>query len=179
MILYSWLSDIMHRLAKPITETVSIEWAEDGTSPPGVVALIVDGNAKIRGREFSNLTNDDIILAWSVPADLGGSVSFSVEGIVTDATGPANEGVLFELCGYCIGETAINDAPGAWTTSAKTAWTASQYDRFVTAVSDAVPITDLAAGGLAFLTLRRHSSDAADTYEQPLTVTALKLHYKR
>lgn len=163
------------------SDFLPIEWAEDGTSPPAVTSLVSIGDAKIRVREFDDAADNDVIIPWKVPSQLispASGLRFQVYGVVTNATGPADEGVVFELNGYSVGDgDSIDLVPGVRIKSFKTNWTGVQYDNFVTELSDVVYITDLAPDETVFFNLRRSTGDGDDSYAQNIGVYGIKIRY--
>jgi hypothetical protein len=161
------------------SEFIPIEWAEDGTSPPAVSGLLATGDAKIRHREFDDAADNDVIIPWNVPMDIQANrgIKFQVVGVVTNATGPIAEDINFDLRGYCVCDNEpIDGVPGSRVASSKTAWTAIENDLFITTLSQNVTVTDLKAGGIAFLNLRRLVG-AASEYGQVVGVTGIKIQY--
>jgi hypothetical protein len=119
-----------------------------------------------------------------VPSDWNGTLYFQVVGWITSATAPiANEGVAFSLAGFSLGQgDAINGAFGAAAMS-KIAnmgeeGVDTQYDRFITAISAAVVVTDILARETAMLRVQREVGEVEDDYVQDVGVSGVVLHYK-
>jgi hypothetical protein len=170
------------------TVTIPIEWPEDGAVPPaGPVLMVAGTNGRVRNRDFSNAATQDIIVNWSVPDDIrvSSGIKYKVKGFITAAVAPAaGEGVAFKLSGYSIGlGDAADGAFGAEVISELTDLNASgcaaQYDYFVTPLSAAVTVTNLAAGEQAILHLERDQAEASDDYAQLIGVSELIIEFTR
>lgn len=169
-----------------ITETVflPIDDAQDtSSSAPATAELISDGTyGRVRVRKFSGSSEEWVVWAWEVPDDIDTSagIKFKTSAIITEATTPSNEGVVFSLSGYSVGDNdGIDGTPGTEIDIEKTGMTMSQYDRVQTSYSGTVTITNLAAGELAFLAFRRDPAHASDTYEQDVGVSGITVQYKK
>lgn len=168
-----------------VTETqfLPIEWAEDGvTATADGAEKITSGNGRLRVRQFSGTVTQDVLFPWKVPNDLvvSDGIKFAVGCLVTNATGPSSEGVVFRLSGFSVGDgDAINGTFGAAVVSSETGMTHAQYDTFETGLSDKVTITALAQGELAFLKLDRQYDHASDTYGQKIGAYGITIQYSR
>ena len=159
-------------------EDIPIEWGRDGSSPPDYVDFYSD----IPAREFANDSTEDVVFPWYTPKDLNPTygIKFQVDAIVTNATGPASEGIAFELAGRCAGHG--DSAAGTYgdpVESTATGLAMDQYDEIQTTLSDIVTVTDLAAGETAKLKLVRDHDNAADTYGQKVGVYNLRIWFVR
>jgi len=169
----------------PVTKTrhavIPIEWAEDGSVAPDAAELITDTNGNVRVRKFSGTVDQDVVIPWMVPDNLDADedVKFSVVGVITEATTPSpTERAYFGLAGYSIGhEDPIDGTFGDQVSVIAEIQSESQYDLFETYQSDAVTITNLAAGELAMLQLQRRATEGQDTYAQKIGVSFLKIEY--
>ena len=116
---------------KNIETFLPIDWAEDGTTAPEAAALVTSGSGNFRARNFASDQSEDIAISWKVPVgiDTAAPITIRVNMIVTNATGPSNEGIVFDLSGYCTGDNdSINGTPGDSVNATSTALTAAQYD---------------------------------------------------
>lgn len=153
----------------------------DGTALPGIRETITSTN-KIEVRKFDDATDEDVQIPWQVPYDIVAAtgIFFQVVSLVTESTGPSNEGWAFFLQGASIGSGDILSATlGTAVISSATTRTDSQYDIVYTTLSSKVTITNLAAGEMCLLKLYRDVSDAADTYAQDVGVVGIVIKYQR
>jgi len=164
-----------------------IVWGRDGTAPPDFEEDIEDGSGVVNVRNFDDTTVEDVVFTWQVPDDIvaGSGITFSVVGIITNATAPAaTEGVSFKLSGYSVGvgdgldgtfgtevESKLEDLNNSGCTA--------QYDMFRTVESGTVTVTDLAAGETAFLHFERDTADADDDYGQDVGVVGVIIKYTK
>lgn len=165
-----------------VTEFIPIEWAEDGTSAPDTTTLFTHTNGKVRLRKFAGDSSKDVIIPWRVPTNIkvADGIKFEVCCVVTEATGPSNEGVSFKMSGYSSGDgDDITGAFGTEVESKKTGVTYAQYVTFDTVLSEKVTVTNLAAGEMAMLKLYRDHDDTDDDYVQKLGVYGVVITYER
>ena len=134
-------------------------------------------------RTFAHASTEDVNFVWFVPSDLSGAtIQYRIKYLVTHATGPTDEGVVFTLAGVSIGDAAglgdpTNAAKGTVVTVTDTALTAIQWDILVSDWSGDVTVTDLLAGEIAELNFTRDHDHASDTYAQVVGVLAVELRY--
>ena len=164
-------------------DVVPIEFAEDGAVAPDAAELYTNTNAKCRVRKFAGDADQDVVFSWPVPKYLDATAKpqFLVEYIVSEAAVPAEgEIVAFSLEGYSVGDGDNTTAAfGAAVTSSKTHGAGdAQHDRYTTAQSGDVTVTDLAAGELAFFKLKRLAT-TTDTYGQKVAVCGVKILWKK
>lgn len=164
-------------------DVVPIEFAEDGAVAPDAAELYTNTNAKCRVRKFAGDADQDVVFSWPVPKYLDATVKpqFLVEYIVSEAAAPAEgEIVAFSLEGYSVGDGDNTTAAfGAAVTSSKTHGAGdAQHDRYTTAQSGDVTVTDLAAGELAFFKLKRLAT-TTDTYAQKVAVCGVKILWRK
>lgn len=160
----------------------------DGNSPPAAASTVAPGGAGATGRvsvrDFDPASAEALVFPWEVPADWNGELYFQVVGWITSATAPvANEGVAFSLVGFSLGQgDAINGAFGAATMSKIAdlagAGVGAQYDRFITALSAVVVVTDILARETAMIRVQREVGEVEDDYAQDVGVAGVVLHYK-
>lgn len=149
----------------------------DGATPPDAAEDFTTNNKTKRCRTFDTAQTEDVMFALTVPPGYG-TVKYRVAGLVQHATGPSSEGVAFTLEGACAGDNDDLDVTyGTAVTVTKTAWTASQYDVFLTDWSDAITITDIAAYEEAIFKFTRDHDHASDTYGQKLAVEKVILNW--
>ena len=160
-------------------DVLPIGWAEDGTAAPDAI----DDTTRdpLAYRTFAADSTEDVNFVWFVPSDLSGStVQYRVKYLVTNATGPSNEGVAFAVAGVSAGDNdATNAAKGTAVTVTDTAITAAQHDILITDWSGDLTITALAAGEVAELSFNRDHDHASDDYGQVVGVLALEIRYVR
>jgi hypothetical protein len=161
-------------------DAIPISWGIDGAAPPGDLEELSATN-KARYREFAADADDDLFFEWVVPygIDTSKDITFSVEGWITNATGPAQgETIIFGLKGASIANSeALSSALGSAVTTTFTEPTPAthvQNDRWVSPFSTTVTITGLAAGELVIFNLYR---DVDDTYEKAVGAGWLKIKY--
>jgi hypothetical protein len=163
---------------------IPIEWCHDGSVPPDAVAEVVSGNGKIQARDFggaAGATVQDVVCPWEVPDNIvaASGIKYKTLAVITDATGPSTQGLSFKLSGYSVGyNDPINAGFGDEVETSRAGATLIQYDRFDTAYSTAVTVTNLAAGELAMLHFERDTADATDTYLKPIGVTGIRIQYQ-
>ena len=165
-----------------IYEFLPIEWAQDGTAPPDAAESLATGDGSVQIRKFAGDSTQDVIFPWIVPNDIkiSDKIKFQVLCVITEATPPSNEGVNFDLSGYCIGDgVCIGGILGTDVGSSKTGMSDTQYDFIITTLSAEVTITDLAAGELAMLHLKRDHDDTDDTYAQSIGVIGIRIQMTR
>lgn len=162
-------------------DILPIGWAEDGTAAPDAI----DDTTRdpLAYRTFAADSTEDVNFVWFVPSDLSGdttAVQYRVKYLVTNATGPSNEGVAFTLAGVSLGDNdATNAAKGTAVTITDTAITADQHDILITGWSGDVTVTNIAAGEIAELAFTRDHDHASDDYGQVVGVLALEIRYVR
>lgn len=162
-------------------DPIPIEWALDGTTPPDAVEILTS-TRKIPIRKFQGDTgNQDVLIPWSALKDLtGGTIKFRVRGYVSEATAPTDtQTVIFTLAGTSIGNSELlSKALGSAVSATFTAGDSSvQYDRWSTAWSAAVTVTDLAADEDVMFQLIR--DQGTDTYAQKIGVAWLDVEFTR
>lgn len=160
---------------------IPIEWALDGASPPDAV-ITLTSTFKIPVREFrGDVGNQDVYIPWSALKDLtGGTIKFRVRGYITNATAPADaETVIFTLAGSSRGNSELlsKGLGGAVSATFTADATYVQYDRWATAWSGDVTITDLLADEDVMLQLIR--DQGTDTYEEKIGVAFIDIEYTR
>ncbi len=146
---------------------IPIEWAEDGASPPDTTEAYTVSNQTVRVRKFRGDTGDqDVTFSIRVPPYIAGStIKVRPHVIVTEGTGPSNEGVVTSFAGHC---NAIGSAFGSVILATKTGWTASQNDQDNLGWSAAITPTGLTAGKILMLKMFRDQDHGSDTYAQDL-----------
>jgi hypothetical protein len=176
-------NDLMGRFAG--YDFIPIEWCHDGAVAPAPAGEVDSGNGTVMAREFGGAAGGvvhDVVCPWEVPDDIvaGSGIKFKVSAVVTDAAGPANQGLSFKLSGYSIGDNdPIGAAFGTEIEVTKTALTAAQFDRLQTSYSTAVTVTALAVGELAMVHFERDTAAAADDYLKPVGVTGIVVKYEK
>ena len=158
--------------------SIPIEWALDGASAPDAVSILTSTfSIPVRGATG----NQDVYVPWTAPKDLTtGVVSFRVRGWITNATAPANgETIIFTLAGSSVGNSdLLSSAVGSAVSSTFTAdATYAQYDRWSTAWSGDVTVTDLVADEDVMFQLVR--DQGTDTYAQKAGAAWLDIEYSR
>jgi len=174
--------DAITGLKETVPVFIPIEWGIDGSTPPAEAETISSGVGKLRVRLFSGTASQDLVVPWEVPADIyaADGIKFKVHGVITESTPPSGEGMSFSLSGFSLG----NDDPlgGTFGTEVIVSLTGisyAQYDRFATALSGKVTVTDLAAGETAILKFYRDHDHASDTYAQAVGITGITIEYTR
>ena len=167
-----------------ITQRVFIPIADaiDGTAAPDDLATVTSGNGKVNARTFDNASSEDVRIPWVVPWDIcaPAGIKFRVICVVTEATGPSAEGVVFSLSGYSSGHgDGMGGTFGTEGISEKALMTESQYDVILTDLSSTVTVTNLAAGELSMLKVYRDHDHADDTYGQVIGVIGVEIEYTR
>jgi len=145
-------------ISSNVSEFIPIEWAEEGTSSPGIATPVQNSSGVIHVRNFDDASVEDLIIPWVVPSnlDVNEDITFQVGCVVTNSTGPSNEGVSFKLSGYSVGTgDDIDGTYGTEVESKKTAMTYAQHVNFLTDESSAITITNLAVGELVMLHFER------------------------
>ena len=161
--------------------SIPIEWALDGSSAPDAVSVLTS-TFSVPVREFQGGTgHQDVYVPWTAPKDLTtGVVSFRVRGWTTNGTAPATgETIIFTLAGSSVGDSELlSKAVGSAVSSTFTAdGTYAQYDRWSTAWSGDVTVTDLAADEDVMFQLIR--DQGTDTYGQKAGAAWLDIEYFR
>lgn len=160
----------------------------DGNSPPAAASTVAPGGAAATGRvsvrDFDPASVETLVFPWEVPVGWNGELYYQVVGWITNATAPAaNEGVAFSLAGFSCGQgDAIQGAFGASVMSKIAdlagAGVDAQYDRFITAISAAVTVTNILARETAMLRVQREIGEVEDDYAQDVGVAGVVLYYK-
>ncbi len=169
-----------------VEETVFIPVDEglDNTDPPAAAEMVIDGNGVLRVRKFIGVADERLTFSWTAPPDLVAAtgVRFNVEGVLTEVIVPDSEEVSFKIGGYSIGDgDPLDNTISDLISSEKTFGpevTNLQYNVFVTAPSEKVTVTDIAAGEKVMLRLTRDTSDP-NNYTQDVGVTGVRLTYFR
>lgn len=159
------------------TEYLPIAYAEDGAAGPAAASVWAD-TRKAKIRVFAADADDDVEIHWIVPNDYVGGIKFRAIGFVDNATAPANtETVIFNLAGCSVGDS--DDGGCTLGTGVDATFTAdanyAQHDRWATAWSNEITVTNIAAGESAMLKLFR---DVDDTYGQGIGVAGIEIRYK-
>lgn len=168
------------QLGRQVEVFIPIDWAEDGAAPPEAAAAVASGTGAIRGRNFASDSSEDVIINWRVPSLIyeASGITYKVHTVVTNATGPSSEGVVFSLSGFSLGSNdGIDGTYGSEVTSSFSSNTASQYDVLDTDESAAVTVTDLMRDEVAMLKLYRDHDAAGDDYAQDIAVTGITIKY--
>ena len=158
-------------------QEIPIAWMNGGTSEPD--ALDDSTRTPYAYRTFAHDADEDLNFVWIVPADLSGTtIQYRVYYLVTNATGPSSEGVVFGLSGVSLGDNdATNGAKGTVVVVTDPTITAIQHDVLITGWSGDVTITNLVAGEVSEVALIRDVSDAADDYAQVVGVFMIQIRY--
>lgn len=161
--------------------SIPIEWALDGASPPDASSVLTS-TFKVSVREFRGITgNQDVYISWPVPRDLTGTtIKFRVRGWTSNATAMADgETIIFTLAGSSVGNSELlsKGLGGAISSTFTADATYVQYDRWATAWSEDVTITDLAADEDVMFQLIR--DQGTDTYEQKTAPAWIDIEYSR
>ena len=161
---------------------IPITYANDGPAPPAAATLVTSTYSRM-ARAFDGASNENVLIAWHVPADIDTTVGikFYVKGVVSNATAPANtEIIAFSLAGVSLGTSdIISGAVGTAQTSSLTAdANYVQYDELFTAYSDAITVTNLAVNETVTLLLTRLAT-TTDTYAQDFNPYGIVIKYKR
>lgn len=159
--------------------------ALDGSTPPAAIETITSTN-KIQVRKFAGAAaNEDVFLSFEVPYNWSGSLYYRVIGWITEATGPASgESVGFLLsAGNIADAVSLSQALGAAAQSnydnLYAGFVRDQYDRFITALSGAVTVANMAVGSTVMLNLARdYDYGVADAYEQDVGISGIILYYQ-
>lgn len=174
--------DPVHLANQYAYELIPVSWFADGTTAP---AALDDASTRSpwKYRDFAGATADeDIDGVWQIPddCDISANLTYRVHYLVTNATGPSAEGVVFALQGASIGDNdATNPTLGTAVVIADTGTTASQHDYLVTGWSGAVTFTNAAAGEMVELNFYRDQDHASDTYAQDVGVAFIEIRYSR
>jgi hypothetical protein len=167
------------------TEYIPIGYAIDGATAPDALATVTSGTDKVNARTFAGDGTEDVLITWQVPSDIVAAtgIKYRVVMVVTNATGPSNEGISFDMAGFSLGEgDALDGTLGTTQESNITARTDAQYDKIATGWSAAMTgthITDLTAGETVVFKLERDHDDADDTYAQVIGVVGIEVKYTR
>jgi len=159
-------------------DTIPISWCADGTTPPD--ALDVDSRPPIKLRKFDPAVQQDVMFRWFVPNDIDATMllQYQVLYVITSASGPVNNGVVFELAGASMGDGDItNPIVGSYIALAQSGITAAQWTQKITNWSASVTVPNLAAGEASLFRLRRAVGDASDDYTQAIGVEAIRIRY--
>lgn len=159
------------------TEYLPIAYAEDGAAAPAAASVWAD-TRKAKIRVFAADADDDVEFHWMVPDDYVGGIKFRVIGFVDNATAPADtETVIMNLAGCSVGNS--DDGGCTLETGVDSTFTAdatyAQHDRWSSAWSDEITVTNILAGESAMLKLFR---DVDDTYGQGIGVAGIEIKYK-
>jgi len=159
------------------TEYIPIAYAENGAAAPAAASVWAD-TRKAKIRVFAADADDDVEIHWMVPDDYVGGIKFRVVGFVDNATAPADtETVIFNLAGCSVGNS--DDGGCTLGTGVDSTFTAdatyAQHDRWSSAWSNEITVTNIVAGESAMLKLFR---DVDDTYGQGIGVAGIEIKYK-
>lgn len=159
------------------TEYIPIGYAEDGAAAPAAATVWAD-TRKAKIRVFAADADDDVEIHWMVPDDYVGGIKFRVVGFVNNATAPTDtETVIFNLAGCSVGNS--DDGGCTLGTGVDSTFTAdatyAQHDRWSSAWSNEITVTNIVAGESAMLKLFR---DVDDTYGQGIGVAGIEIKYK-
>ena len=163
-------------------QLLPISWFSDGATAP---AALDDASTRspYKYRNFDGASQDeDLDTIWQLPdhINLSEDVCFRVYYLVTNATGPSSEGVVFQVQATSIGDNdPTNPAQGAAVPIADTGTTAIQWDLLITGWSTDVTISNGAAGELVEINFYRDYDHASDTYTQDVGVCFVEFRYKR
>ena len=159
------------------TEYIPIAYAENGAAAPAAASVWAD-TRKAKIRVFAADADDDVEIHWMVPDDYVGGIKFRVVGFVDNATAPADaETVILNLAGCSVGNS--DDGGCTLGTGVDSTFTAdatyAQHDRWSSAWSNEITVTNIVAGESAMLKLFR---DVDDTYGQGIGVAGIEIKYK-
>ena len=159
-------------------ESIPIAWCVDGTSAPDAIDSTTFPPYVYRTFDYS--ADEDVDFLWfklpELDVDLA-TVEYRVTYLVTEATGPSSEGVVFSLAGGWVdnGET-INPTLGTAVALVDPGLIASQGTLLVTDWSDPVTLSGASVPGhVAEFHFIRSTGHASDTYEQLVGVVKIEL----
>lgn len=159
-----------------------IDWALDGASAPAAAEDFDAGTGAVRIRKFDSSSAEDVVFHWEVPEDVvvEDGIYFKSIGFITEGTAPSGEGISTKLSGFCIGnDDSLNGTFGTEVESNITGISYAQNDRFQTAWSTVVTVTDLTAGETALLHYERDPADGDDTYGQDVGLSGIVIKFAR
>ena len=159
--------------------TIPIEWFEDGSVAPGASELYSNSNKNVRIRKFSGTADNDVNCNWDIPIDAseGTKIRFRVKGIITEATGPSSEGVVFSLETFAAFDGADSSQSYGTAVNLNSSMSYSQNDYFVTDWSDEITTTNLAEDTLNQMKFSRLATDGSDTYAQDIGIVSIDIMY--
>jgi hypothetical protein len=158
---------------------IPIEWPNDGAVPPVGAENFEYLNKSEYIRKFSGTADNDVTFKWAIPHDMDATLPFQyrVIGIVSEATGPSAEGVVFGAKGYSTSDLdSVSNSFGTEVTVTKS-FTAAQNTTFITDWSGDVTIANISNDSVGQIEFRRIATDAGDTYAQQIAVTDIEIRY--
>jgi hypothetical protein len=166
-------------------EFLPIEWATDGAVAPDTADFVTVGDTRLVARKFAGDADNDVVFMWRASKRImpTTTIKFRVVFLVTEATAPDVEGVVFELeaADNLADGVNINENWGDTETSEKLSMAAATYDQYSIAYSEwsaDISISDLTANNMMLLKMARlASSDPSDNYAQPVGVVALEIQW--
>ena len=165
------------------TEFIPIGWGDitDGGADPPESLYATDSNSReIKIATFDGATDENVSFVWDVPEDLTGStIKVKWLGIVTNATGPSDEDISFQVSCISVadGEQMDFAAYGNVVAITKAALTESQDDIIISAYGTITP-TGLAGGETVHCLVNR-DADGADEYAQDFGIYGYRIKYQR
>ena len=166
------------------TSQILIEFPEDTPTPPEPAELYENGNKSVRIRKFAGDTNNSVTFDWATPWDMDTTkpIQYRVKGIITEATPPSNEEVVFQFSGYGAGDGS--DSSSAFGTPVqliKTFTTShATNDVFITPWSGDVVIPNIDRDTInQFLFERLIDVGGITDYAQKLGVIEIEIKYTK
>lgn len=159
---------------------VSIEFPEDGTVAPAAAEVYSNANKEVRIRKFSGTADNDVTFDFSTPYEMDATepVQFRVKGVITEATGPSSEGIVFAMQGYgSADDEASSKTFGTQVSVTKSSMSHAQNDVWLTEWSGDVTITDITNDTLNQISFSRLATDSGDTYAQDIGVIEIEIRY--
>lgn len=155
-----------------------VAYFEDGAAPPAAASVLAS-TRKVKTRAFDGASNENLEVSFTVPVDYSSGIKFRFIGYVPGATAPAeNEVVAFSFAACSNGNSdALGCSAGTAQTSSLTAAAGyAQYDRLAGAWSNAITVTDIAAGETVQGILIR-LAESTDTYAQDFALAGIEIKY--
>lgn len=155
-----------------------VAYFEDGAAPPAAAAVLAS-TRKVKTRAFDGASNENLEVSFTAPIDYSSGLKFRFIGYVSSATAPAeNEVVAFSFAACSVGNSDLLSctAGTAQTSSLTAAAGYAQYDRLAGAWSNAITVTDIAAGETVQGILIR-LAESTDTYAQDFALAGIEIKY--
>lgn len=179
----SYLADLVPNPKETTEIPIADSRVVDGSAPPMSGEVYDASGFRCYLRRFSGTADNNVMINWGVPKWMGPSAQlrYRVHSLVTESTGPADQGVVFIMSakainhGYSIAESGFS---GEYV-SKRTGLTYDQNTKIMTDWSDYFSVNNITSGEAAMFNLVRKHDHVDDTYPQNIGVIEVDVEWTK